>query len=315
LQAGKKTNMRANPKQTIISYFIIVVLIGIATAIGIKQQHYYKAEDNVDTILKTNLFGQKYTTTNVENFNPGNLYEKIDGKADLYLNNGFLSMQTRKYSKGTDEGKWVEVYLYEMATTENAFAVYSMQQRSESEPVWWAQFGYSTPDGLYLMAGKYYIEVLFSAEDKTLLENTSEVMKYLTESISSGKMEIPYMNLFPKENLQPRTFRYISADAFGSELKNVFAAEYKINNNIITAYMCKDSSGENFNSYYKFLTDNGGTELKDDLGIAGSKTVELFGTTDVIFKSGEYFAGVRGAAPINDLKQAANKFFEGISKK
>ncbi|OHB52787.1 MAG: hypothetical protein A2Y12_12970 [Planctomycetes bacterium GWF2_42_9] len=307
--------MRASKKQTIISYFIILVLIGIATAIGIKQQSYYKAEDNVDTILKTNLFGGKYTTGNIENYLAGNLYEKINGKADLYLNNGFLSMQTRKYSKTSDEGKWAEVFLYEMGTSENAFAVYSMQQRAESEPLWWAQFGYATSDGLYLMAGKYYIEVLFSGEDKTLLDNASEVMKYLTETISSGKVEIPYVNLFPKENLQARTFRYISADAFGSELKNIFAAEYTINDNTITAFMCKDSGGENFNSYYKFLIDNGGTELKDDIGIAGSKAVDLFGTTDVIFKSGEYFAGVRGSAPINDIKQAANKFFEGLSKK
>jgi hypothetical protein len=43
-----------------------------------------------------------------------------------------------------------------MAGSENAFAVYSLQKRSESKPLDWAQFGYFVYDSVYVAAGKYY---------------------------------------------------------------------------------------------------------------------------------------------------------------
>jgi hypothetical protein len=288
------------------------MLLSIAVAIGIKQQHYTSTED---TGLKSNLFSEKFIPTgDIENYSPSNLYEKIDGKADLYLNNGFVSLQWRRYADNSGSGKWAEIYMYELGNSENAFAVYSMQRREESTPLDWAQFGYATSDAIYAAAGKYYIEAAVSSEDAGLLNAASTAVKNLVSSISSGKMEIPFLNLFPKENLQAETFKFISADAFGSDLKNIFAADYKINGNTVTAYMCKDSSGEIFNNYYKFLIDNGGTELKIDFQIPQCKAVELFGTTDVVFRAGEYFAGVRGTAGIHDYKQTAQKVFESLSK-
>jgi hypothetical protein len=188
-----------------------------------------------------------------------------------------------------------------------------MQRRAESTALDWAQFGYATSDAIYAAAGKYYIEASISTPDEQLFKETSLAVRNLVTSLSAGKSEIPYLNLFPKENLKPETFKFITADAFGSELKNIFAAEYNINGNSLTAYMCKDSTGEIFNSYYKFLVDNGGTELKDDLQIPGCKAVELFGTTDVIFKAGQYFAGVRSdSAKLADLKQTASKLFNNL---
>ncbi|MEN6386312.1 MAG: DUF6599 family protein [Phycisphaerales bacterium] len=303
--------MPTSRKQSIVSFFVIIVLISIAVAIGIKQQRY----STEDTVLKTNLFIEKLIpTTDIENYSPSNLYEKIDGKADLYLNNGFVSLQWRRYADTSTPDNWAEIYLFELGNPENAFAVYSMQRRTESSPLDWAQFGYATSDAIYAAAGKYYIEAPISSDDSALLNTASAAVKNLISSLSAGKAEIPYINLFPKENLQTQTFKFISADAFGSDLKNVFAADYKINEKTITAYITKDATGEIFDSYSKFLTDNGGTELKIDSKIPQCKAVDLFGTTEIVFRSGQYFAGVRGTAPINDFKQTAEKLFESLSK-
>jgi len=314
LQADKKI-MPTSPKQSVISFSILILLFCIAAAVGIKQQYYEKAIFE-DIILKDSLFSDKFTSaSNIENYSPTNLYEKIDGKADLYLNNGFISLQCRRFSDNSATDKWVEVFLYDMANGENAFAVYSMQKRPESTALDWAQFGYSTSDALYVAAGQYYIEVALSSDDPVLLATASAAIKNLIPSLSAGKMEMPFFNLFPTENLTTDSFKFISADAFGSDLKNIFTAEYNINGNSVTVYLSKDSTGDVFKNYYRFLIDNGGTELKYDAKLPDCKAVELFGTTDIIFRTGNYFAGVRGSAPINDLKLIADKLIESLSVK
>lgn len=302
--------MLVSRKQTILSFSVIILLIFIAVAVGIKQQYYEKASYG-DTILADGLLGAKFAPAgDVENYLPANLYEKINGKADLYLNNGFISLQSRRFG---DNDKWAEVFLYDMTTGENSFAVYSMQKRSQSTPLDWAQFAYSTSDALYAAAGKYYIEVALSDADSSLLASISACVKNLIASISSGKTEIPFLNLFPRDNLVPNTFKFISADAFGcSDMKNIFASEYNINGKSVTAYLTKDAAGETYKNYYRFLIDNGGTELQIDTNY---KAVELFGTTDIIFKTGDYFTGVRSdSASITDLKQIADNLIESLSK-
>jgi len=301
--------------QTVISYLLIFLFILAAIAIGIKQQFYEKSVLG-DTILSDGLFGTNFSPAgDVETYNSDNLYEKIDGKADLYLNNGFVSLQCRRFADKSKKDSWAEVYLYDMTNGENAFAVYSLQKRSESTPLDWAQFGYSTSDSVYAAFGKYYTEILLSSENNTLLASAQNAAKNLSSAISAGKTEIPFLNLFPTENLVNDSFKFINADAFGcSDLENIFAAEYKINGNNITAYLTKNRPADTFAKYYRFLTDNGAKELRHNIKLPDCKAVELFGTNEIFFRTGGYFAGVRGSAPIEDLQKLAEKLIVSLSR-
>jgi hypothetical protein len=315
--------------QTLISYGIILMLIGVAVVIGYKQISFNKtaydsytgavinpAEDKKSQILGDDLFGTDFfSAVPIENYNSANLYEKIDGKADLYLNNGFVSLQCRRFMSKSAKDNWAEVYFYDMAEPQNAFAVYSMQKRSNSAPLSWAQFGYSASDSVYAALGKYYIEISLSADDETLLNFASVAARKIASIISPGKTSIPLLDFFPTENLVPDSFKFIPADAFGcSELVNIFSAEYKINNNTITAFITVNNSVEIYKKYHRFLIDNGGEELQHGLTIKDCNAIDLFGTTELFFNSDGYFAGVRGSAPIEDLKQVAEKLFENLSE-
>jgi hypothetical protein len=319
LQAGKSVMPESTSHsrtQTIISLFIIILLILVAAAVGLKQQSYQKFTAD-QTILSDNLFGSNFTTAgDVETYNSDNLYEKIDGKADLYLNNGFISLQCRRFTKKAAKDFWAEVYLYDIVDGENAFAVYSLQKRSESQPLGWAQFGYWTSDSVYLAAGKYYIEILVSAENDSLLASAKNAAKQLASTPSAGKTEIPILALFPAENLVADSFKFISTDAFGcSDLKNIFTAEYKVKQNNITAYLGKDNASETYKKYYRFLMDNGAKELQHNIKLPDCKAVEIFDTTEIFFIANDCFGGVRGSAPIEDLRQTAKKLIEKLPKK
>ncbi|MBN1788794.1 MAG: hypothetical protein JW806_10445 [Sedimentisphaerales bacterium] len=311
--------------QTIISYLIISLLIFIAIAVFIKQKNYQKPEllplDTVNDIpdsalLTSDLFNSDFTSPGpVEYYNPDNLYEKINGKADLYLNNDFASLQCRRFIDKSVENNWAEVYLYDMGQAENAFAVYSLQKREDSVTLGWAQFGYFTTDSIYFAAGKYYIEIFLSSEDDKLLTSAKNAAKQLSSNSSAGTVAIPTIALFPVDNLVDDSFKFIKTDAFScSELKNIFSAKYEINDSSITAYLTRTDPAETFKKYYQFLTDNGANPLDHNIKLPNCQAVELFGTTEIFFITGSYFAGVRGSVNMKDLEQIANNLTGNLAK-
>ena len=105
-------------------------------------------------------------------YTAGNLYEKINGKAPLYLDAGFLKLFTQRFVSRTDENLWMEIYLYDMAGLKNAFSVYSVQKRADVETLSTMQFAYKTTNALYFVHGRYYVELLGSEPVKKLSSGT-----------------------------------------------------------------------------------------------------------------------------------------------
>jgi hypothetical protein len=308
-------------KQTIISCLIVVALIIIAVAIGFKQNNFtyfnanIAAEAEKTAFLIDSLFGEGFASAgNVENYNSDNLYEKIDGKADLYLSNGFLSLQTRRFAESSSSENWAEVYFYDMGKPENAFAVYSTQKRSDSASLNWTQFGYSVSDSVYVVFGRYYVEIFLSSDSGKILSSAVSAAKRISSAVSADKTEMPVMEVFPTENLVADSFKFISADAFGcSDLKNIFTSEYNIDDKTITVFLSTNAPAETYDKYYRFLLDNGGEELPHNLTIKNCKAVNLFGSVELFFYTNNYFAGVRSEAAIENLKPIAEKVFKKIS--
>jgi hypothetical protein len=308
-------------KQTIISCLIVVALIIIAVAIGFKQNHftYFNANISIEAekavFLTDSLFGEGFAPADiVENYNSDNLYEKIDGKADLYLNNGFISLQTRRFAENSSPENWAEAYFYDMGKPENAFAVYSTQKRSDSESLNWTQFGYSVSDSIYAVFGRYYVEIFLSSDNGKLLSSAESAAKRISAAVSAGKTDMPMMEFFPTENLVADSFKFIPADAFGcSDLKNIFTSEYKVGDKTAVVFLSTNAPAETYDKYYRFLLDNGGEELPHNLTIKNCKTVSLFGSIELFFYTDNYFAGVRGETEIENLKPIAEKVFQKIS--
>ncbi|MCX5632549.1 MAG: hypothetical protein NTW93_02580 [Phycisphaerae bacterium] len=307
---------RNSLRQTVISWFLLILLVFIAVAIGFKQKSYQKSGSD-SAILSADLFAGNFTAAeDIENYNSKSLYEKIDGKDDLYLSNGFISLQCRRFTDNSVKDREAEVYLYDMADGENAFAVYSLQKRNDSTPLDWTQFGYSASDSVYAAFGKYYMEIILSSQDNSLLTSALNAAKKLSSAISAGKTQMPVFDLFPTDNLIADSFKFINADAFScSDLKNIFTANYKISGNDITAYLSKNNPADTYAKYYRFLIDNGAKDLQHTIKLPDSKTVELFGTNEIFFVTGGFFAGVRASAPIDDLQKLAEKLIQNLPKK
>lgn len=256
----------------------------------------------------------------MEVYNPENLYEKINGKAPLYINCGFKELYTRRFVNKEKDSLWMELFVYDMALLRNAFSVYSVQKRAGVELLPIVQFAYKTSNGVYFVHGKYYVEIVGSAESVELFEPMAEVAQKIISKLVIDKDEaIEELDLFPRENLVAGSFKLYQKSAFGFEgLTDTFAAKYKFNGETITAFLIRRSDPQEAQkvaeSYYKFLLDNGGvakTTTNETLKSIASKVVDFYGTTEIVFAIGPFVGGVHEA----ENQQSAEKLAEAIVNK
>lgn len=311
--------------ETYLSMAVIIVLIVIGTGIFLVQFSFNPAVFPIPSTrpgaaiqLSGNTIPSDKPLRSIpvglspmshpEVFTVQNLYEKINGKAELYLSAGFQRLQSQRFIESDDPDSWIEVFVYDMENIENAFAVFSTQRRDDAEPVELAQFSYKTKNALFLVHGPYYVEIIAAVPS----EKVFKVMRLLAENfINENEVEmksIAGLGLFPRPNLDENTVSMHSSNAFGYDrLDCVFTAIYKIRDTEIMAFVSKRKTSQEAqelaSGYHKFLIEYGGKDLKLDVAIKGVRMVEIMDTFEVIFTNGPYIAGIHEA---KDKKQAEN---------
>ncbi len=252
-----------------------------------------------------------------ESFEARNLSDKINGKAELYLSAGFVSLSSQRFRDKSDAGLWMEAFVYDMGNGENAFSVFSAQRRDGAAALDLTPYAYRTQNAVFLVHGSFYIEVIASeATDRAF-----EPMKLLAENfIRTTAAQTPAIrekDLFPSQGLVTDSIALVSADAFGFErLNQVYTAKYEFEDSQMMAFLSKRQENRTAqdlaSAYQDFLITFGGRDQNADLPIKGAKLVEILETYEVIFSCGPYVAGVREADNREAAIDLAVKLFESL---
>jgi len=206
----------------------------------------------------------------------------------------------------------MELYAYDMSTVKNAFSVYSVQRRAESEDFPPLQLAYKTGNALYFVHGKYYIELVGSSKSdelfKAITEVAARIQTNLTIDHDSGIAELA---IFPQENLVSDSFKLYLANAFGFEkLTDIFTARYRLGNETVTAFLSKRVDPRDAEaiaeSYRNFLIENGAVTKNTTNKTIEGKVMDFYGTTEIVFTAGSFVAGIHEA----ENQQAAEKLAE-----
>ena len=102
-------------------------------------------------------------------YDRGAIYEKIDGAAPEYLELGFRELMTQAYASRAPDSFGCEVFVYDMASSENAGRIYRKQRGEGLEDAAvgdWAEAGSGCRFGAtwFFHEGPYYVTVLNSDE-------------------------------------------------------------------------------------------------------------------------------------------------------
>jgi hypothetical protein len=321
---------RAKRLESVIGIVFLLHLVLVVVALLVIQSRFDMARFGVSTAaLPEQETASKFSDiapagfealSKAESYNADNLYEKIDGKAPLYLEAGFKELSTQQFVNTDDPNQWMELYVYDMGALRNAFSVYSVQKRADSQafpsmqlgtPQSGNPFAYKSSNALYFVHGRYYIEIVGSSESDELFKAMTEIAANVQTNLAiDADAKIAELAFFPQENLVSDSFKLYIVSAFGCEkLTDTFTARYKLGNEAVTAFLSKRHDSKDAEataeSYHNFLIDNGAVIKNTDKKALAGKIMDSYGTTEIVFSVGTFVAGIHEAENQQDAETLA----------
>ena len=323
--------------QTFTGAGILLVLVGVIAGVYLKQSRYdssiYQVEaatttdSNVTPAPATGADLSSFAPESIkplgaaEEFNRETLSDKINGKAELYLESGFEKLVCQRFAPASAPDKWLELFVYDMGKPLNAFSVYSNQRRADGTRSDAAPFAYSAGNSFFLAHGKSYLEIVSSANDPEIMKSCEAIGRTFIRKQPAGD-EVSPLELFPPEGLQPETVKLYLSNAYGSEkFDNVISADYLENGTTVTAFVSLRKSPEEARTiadeYYNTLMGLGAEAVETTTTeIPNLRMADVLTGMELLFHQGNIVAGVHSSPrqPAEALAARLAKFVEEKQK-
>jgi hypothetical protein len=311
---------KVGPQQKLVGYSILAILGLIIVWLLVQQSHFNPAVIVASRGLQLPgrpqaVSGQALTATAalipevsgftplapIQSFGPKNLSDKINGRAELYLSAGFKEMSCRGFNLG-DKGKaYVEVFVYDMGSAPNAYAVFSGQRRPGSPSIPLTSNTYATDNALFFTKGRFYIEIVGDRASKALQSSLQDYATALLVKIPSEGDTTTTAGRFPKEGLALDSVRLSATDVFGlADFNNVLTGEYTLPNGNATAFLAERDTPEQAEAdaqrYRDFLTANGYQKIQTPGAAGDLHVLGLDNSFEIIFVQDRTLAGAHDAS-------------------
>jgi hypothetical protein len=231
-------------------------------------------------------------------YSPDNLYELIDGEAELYLAYGFqeLAALTYSYDKNSDV---ITVHLYNMGTPENAFGVYSNYRFPDYDFQAIGAEAMVSDYGIKFYQGPYFVDVSFGSSEASTQKAGIEIAKAISGAISDPAIPPSIIQLLPAQNQVDKTARYFAKEMLNqSFLPAGLEAKYMVGDHEVTGFVviCEnpDQANAGIEKLKQFYESSDATAV--EANVPGEKGFAVETAYQGIFmasKQDQYLAGVR----------------------
>jgi len=256
----------------------------------------------------------------IESYNRDNLSDKIDGKAELYLSAGLKEMSCRSFGLGAGGETHVDVYLYDMGSAQNAYAVFSGQRRPGSPSSSLTANAYATTNALFFTQGRFYVEIVADRASAALQKSLEAYATALLAKLPAEGATKDAAARFPKEGLARDTVRLCATDTFCLEgLNNVLTGEYSLKGGKATAFMAERDTPEQARAeakrYLDFLAANGYQKVQAPGPTGDIPVLVLDNSFEMVFVEGRTLAGVHDATSLAAALELAATLRTGLKGK
>ncbi|MFC1541452.1 DUF6599 family protein [Candidatus Latescibacterota bacterium] len=186
------------------------------------------AQSTEKQLLPESFEGGFKLTKPVAFYDPGNLFELINGQAVFYLSYGFERLEHSFYAK---DGNEFTVDVYRLRDRLSAMGSYRQQKDDDAKKLDVGCEGYAIDYLSVFYKSNYYIELIPSdPENKNNIALLTELAKQI-ETVIPGTTDLPpEIALFPKENMIPDSEMYTGENLLSyTFLGHGLTAEYTQN--------------------------------------------------------------------------------------
>jgi len=228
----------------------------------------------------------------VRHFTRDNLFDHIDGEADLVFSFGFRSLAQATYRRGGEVETIVDIY--DMGSTSNAFALFRSRADLEGETLDVGSEGAGGEARVEFWQGRFYVDLIVPSTEE--LPEVLALARELSGAMPPTKAWPAYLKLLPTNRRIPRSEQYLPGDFLGREfLKRAVSARYKLAGREAVLFACRyDGPAEAAAALARFEAVLRRRQLIRPfaLGEGGFVTDDpLFGRL-AVFRRGRFLAGM-----------------------
>jgi len=246
----------------------------------------------------------------VREFTAENLYELINGRAELYLSYDVVGLTFASFEHGTDRTRFIDLSVYDMGTPTNAFGIFAAERSRDEPSVDLGRAGYRSGANCYVWKGRFYVQVIASDVTAELERICMDLARQVTDFLQDSGEPVWGLTALPHANRVAHSIQYSRVDAMGLDfMRNTYTAEYRYGDDVVTAFLSRHDSPESardvVDRYTEYAEQYGrGVERVDT---DGSELVlcDMRAFFDVVFQTGQLVAGVASAKDRTIALQAA----------
>lgn len=158
-------------------------------------------------------------------YTPNNLFDVIDGAADLYLEYDFVDLHIGRYTRGELE---VKVELYRHRSTVDAFGIFSQERFPDYHFIDIGTQGYMEKGALNFLAGVFYVKISTIQEGQAAQDAMLTLAKAVERQLKQTRSWPSLLAAFPPDKKKVNSEQYVSKNFLGySSLNAAFVAAYE----------------------------------------------------------------------------------------
>ncbi len=158
-------------------------------------------------------------------YSADNLWEFIDGAAEIYVGFGVQDALSAGYSLG---GADVSVEVYQAPDSLHAWGIYAQERPPAPQAIQVGAEGYANSNVLIFWKGPCYVKLIADRPDKPGSAALAALAVAISEKLPGGAPLPGELAAFPRKSLVPHSIKLVPKDVLGqSYLANGFEAAYK----------------------------------------------------------------------------------------
>jgi hypothetical protein len=242
-------------------------------------------------------------------YNPNNLWDIIDGAADLFLEYGFVELHIGRYQKGEDSEIRVELYKFDSEV--DAFGMYSQERNPEYTFIDIGVQAYREKGVLNFLTGIYYVKIMTPLRGQDALDAMTTIARSLDSRLKQRNTLPEILNLLPARQKHLNSEQYVASNFLGyAFFHHAYVAQYGTEKPFRIFVIAVDSAAEAKSAFGEFVKTSPG-------GTTDTSTVERYFVRDryngpvEIVRKGNFIAGTVGL----DDRSLANVYTDEILKR
>ncbi len=253
----------------------------------------------------------------IEHYNVAALYNKINGRSELYMAYDVLGLSWVSFVQESNSDNFLDLFVYDMRTPKSGFGIYSVEREPGQTAASFGRMSYQTGSNFYFWQGKYYGYVNASRQDDANTAAAQAILTGLMPRLVDTGEAVDGLDWLPSEGLIQDTVQYFKVDAMSLDfLDDTFAGMYQHGDAKVRGFVSRRASEEeaagiqtSFGQYSKDYA-NGAEPITVD-GVEAIMA-DWGGVFDAAFHIGSTFAGITNVEGKDNAQAALGMMIKQI---